>query len=271
MSVFAASSTERTHRSTGATGGLRAAWYGGLGLVLLAALWAFAQRVQGGLAVTNLSSYVPWGAWVAFYIYFVGLSAGAFLLSSLVYVFGMEEFERLGRSALLMATVSMGVALAFIGLDLGRMDRALLPLVFGNWASPLAWEVRFYGLYIILLVAELVLALRPFRRPLSPNALAANRRWLKVLGIIGVPVAIFGVHGGTGTIFAVVKARPVWFGGLFPVIFVASALVSGTALLAVIYYLHRRATRQPVDAGMMTKLGSLLFGFLLLDLGLTLL
>ncbi|MFQ5693259.1 MAG: NrfD/PsrC family molybdoenzyme membrane anchor subunit, partial [Nitrospinota bacterium] len=50
----------------------------------------------------------------------------------------------------------------------------------------------------------------------------------------GVPTAV-GVHGGTGAIFAVVKAKPYWFSGLFPIIFLVSALASGAALLTFLY------------------------------------
>ena len=245
---------------------LRLLWYAVLGLLMLAGASAFVVRVVEGLSVTSLTSTTPWGAWVAFYIFFVGLSAGAFLLSSLVYVFGMYQFERIGRAALLSAIVSMGVALAFIGIDLGRMDRSALPLVYFHWSSPLSWEVRFYILYIALLTAELVIAIR-LHKGRSRSSARAQRR-LRILGIIGVPLAIFGVHGGTGTIFAVLKARGMWFGGLFPVIFVVSAMVSGTALMAVIHYLQTRSSGRRPDAGLMKGLATVLAGVLLIDLGL---
>lgn len=245
---------------------LRLAWYGTLAVLLAAGSWAFVERATRGLQVTNLSSLTPWGAWVAFYIYFVGLSAGAFLLSSLVYVFGLHQFEQIGRAALLSAIVSMGVALAFIGVDLGRMDRALFALVFFHWSSPLSWEVRFYVLYIALLTAELTIALLLHRGRIAHRDRA--HRWLRALGTLGIPLAIFGVHGGTGTIFAVVKARGMWFGGLFPVIFVVSAMVSGTALLTAVHYVQARAAGRRPDAALMRGLGVVLSGALLFDLGL---
>ena len=245
---------------------IRVLWYAVLALLMLAGGVAFVVRMTNGLAVTNLTSTTPWGAWVAFYIFFVGLSAGAFLLSSLVYVFGMYQFERIGRAALLSAIISMGVALAFIAVDLGRIERSLLPLVFFHWTSPLSWEVRFYLIYIVLLSVELAIAVR-LHKGLSKSPVRATRR-LRMLGIIGVPLAIFGVHGGTGTIFAVVKARGMWFGGLFPVIFVVSAMVSGTALLAVIHYAQSRGSGQRPDAGLMKNLAKVLAGVLCVDLGL---
>jgi len=244
----------------------RALWYAALGLLMLGGVIAFYFRMTEGLAATNLTSTTPWGAWVAFYIFFVGLSAGAFLLSSLVYVFGMYQFERIGRAALLSAIVSMGVALAFIGVDLGRIERSPLPLVFFHWSSPLSWEVRFYIIYIILLSAELAIAIR-LHKGLSRSPVRAHQR-LRILGTIGIPLAIFGVHGGTGTIFAVLKARGMWFGGLFPVIFIVSAMVSGTALLAVIYYAQARGSGRRPDAGLLKGLATVLAGVLCVDLGL---
>lgn len=243
----------------------RKLWYGFLVLVLLAGAWPVLNRLMTGMAVTDLTSQMPWGAWVAFYIYFVGLSAGAFLLSSLIYVFGMHQFEKIGRAALLSAIVSMGVALAFIGLDLGRFDRALITLVFFHWTSPLSWEVRFYTMYIALLIAELTLAIMAQRRTMDP---AKAHKWMRVLGIIGVPLAIFGVHGGTGTIFAVVKARGMWFGGLFPIVFVVSAVVSGTALTMAIHYWQARGAGKKPNAKLMQQLSVVLVGAIFFDLGL---
>ena len=168
----------------------RKLWYGFLGLVLLAGAWFVVARLTQGVGVTDLTSQMPWGAWVAFYIYFVGLSAGAFLLSSLIYVFGMHQFERIGRAALLSAIVCMGVALAFIGLDLGRFDRALSTLIHFHWTSPLSWEVRFYTMYVALLAVELVFAIMVQRRTTDP---IRAHRWMRILGIIGIVVLILDV------------------------------------------------------------------------------
>jgi molybdopterin-containing oxidoreductase family membrane subunit len=261
---------------------VRAAWYSLLALLLLTGGGAIFYRLVGGLATTNLTSFMPWGAWVAFYIYFVGLSAGAFLLSSLIYVFGMDRFEKVGRMALLAALVSMVVALTFIGLDLGRVDRALTALIRFNWMSPLAWEVRFYAVYIALLAAELWFSVRADLVKRSETSRIArflafgtketddsgDHKWLRILGTIGIPIAIFGVHGGTGLIFAVVKARGTWFGPLFPVVFILSALVSGTAMLTVFYVVRQLVRRRPVDTALVLDLGKLLVGFLMVDMGL---
>lgn len=245
---------------------LRVAWYSALGLLTLVGVVSGVIWIVEGNKVTNLTSIVPWGAWVAFYLFFLGLSAGSFLVSTLIYVFGMEQFESIGRSALLSAIVSMGVGLAFIGVDLGRVERTPFVMMYFHWTSPLSWEVRFYVIYIAVLIVELIIAIRVHKRLVRSRERAA--RWLRILGTIGIPLAIFGVHGGTGTIFAVLKARGLWSGGLFPVIFVVSAMVSGTALLLVIYFLERRIRRLRPDPGVVNGLASVLTAVLLIDLGL---
>ncbi|MEQ6390122.1 NrfD/PsrC family molybdoenzyme membrane anchor subunit [Bacillaceae bacterium S4-13-58] len=265
-------------------------WIGALSIVFLIGLYFIVERMITGLAATNLSSITPWGAWIAFYIFFVGLSAGSFLLSTLIYVFGMEEFERVGRAALFTAIVCMIVALTFVLMDLGRPERFLNAIIHWNVTSMLAWEVHFYLVYIALLSVELYIAMREdlvklakgsstwkgkFARLITFKNSTINEftkkrdhLWMKILGTVGIPIAIFGVHGGTGTIFATVKARPAWNTGLFPIIFVVSAMVSGTALLLAMYVIKKKATKQPIDNVMVQSLAKLMVAFLFVDLGL---
>lgn len=242
-----------------------------------------------GLASTNLSSITPWGAWIAFYIFFVGLSAGSFLLSSLIYVFGMEQYERLGKAALFTAIVCMIVALTFVLMDLGRPERLLNSIIYWNVTSALAWEVHFYIVYIVLLGVELYIAMREdLVRAARTNTIkgkvarwltfknatidavtkSRDHKWMKILGTVGIPIAIFGVHGGTGTIFALVKARAPWHTAVFPIIFVVSAMVSGTALLLAIYIIKKKVMKQEIDKPMVQSLAKLMVAFLIVDLGL---
>ncbi|HLB29495.1 MAG TPA: NrfD/PsrC family molybdoenzyme membrane anchor subunit, partial [Dehalococcoidia bacterium] len=53
-------------------------------LVALVALGAFAWTLEltGGLQRTGLSDYVPWGLYVAAYMFFLGAAAGGLLLAS---------------------------------------------------------------------------------------------------------------------------------------------------------------------------------------------
>lgn len=261
-----------------------------LALLAAAGLAALYYRLDRGLGVTRLGSVVPWGLWVAFYIYFIGLSAGSFLLSTLVFVFRNKRLEPVGRLAVLQALACLLTGLVFILIDLGHWERFWHVIAYPQWNSVLAWEIWFYNVYIVLLLAELWLLMRcdlarwadeargaarflyrtlsfGFRCPTSEAqeraCTAQTRRWLMICGMIGIPIAL-GVHGGTGAIFAVVKARPAWYSPIFPVVFVVSALASGGGLL-----LFLRAFVMPhpdEDEKIMPPLARLTGGFLIFDL-----
>jgi len=226
-----------------------------LGIVLLAVgTPGIADRLIHGHANAGYGTPIPWAMWVVLYVYFIGLSAGSFLISSLIYVFGVKRFEAVGRMALFTALVCLMTSLLFIALDLGHTERAPLVLTRPSFSSPLAWIVWLYTIYFILLLAETWLAIRSSLvegsngkglkaflygiltfgvRDLSEKSLLRDRNLLKILATIGVPLAIV-FHGGVGSVFAVTIARAYWYTGLFPIMFLVSALASGGALLTTI-------------------------------------
>ncbi len=89
-----------------------------------------------------------------------------------------------------------------------------------------------------------------------------TKKLLSIFGIIGIPIAL-GVHGGTGAIFAVVKARPGWYSAIFPLIFIVSALVSGGGLLLFLRAFMAPNPRE--DRVILPALAKLTGGFLLFD------
>ncbi|RMG22695.1 MAG: hypothetical protein D6724_09955 [Armatimonadetes bacterium] len=242
-------------------------------------------RLLQGHHLANYGSYVTWGLWVAAYIYFIGLSAGAFLLSSLIYVAGMKRFEKIGVLALFVSAITLVMALLSIWFDLGHMGRFYYIYIRPNFGSMMAWMVWLYTAYFLLVLTELWLALRPglvrqageegFKGKLArlllfgktsvtEQQLAAGKRWLKILGGIGVPLAI-SFHGGVGALFATVVARPYWHTPLYPILFLTGALASGGALLAaVVAFLWPKKDEE--WASIVTGIGRIVLGILLFDL-----
>jgi molybdopterin-containing oxidoreductase family membrane subunit len=253
------------------------------GLLFVVGFAGWYDRLVHGHLNANYGSVVTWGLWVAAYIYFIGLSAGSFLISSLVYVFDMKRFERIGRLAVFTAVVTLFLALLSIWADLGHMSRAWHVMVYANFKSPMAWMIWLYSTYFLLLLAELWFLLRhdlvagmstpgikgtAYRwlslgsRDASEAAAARDRRVVRVLATIGVPVAIM-FHGGVGALFGVVAARPHWHSGMFPILFLLSALVSGGALLTVIAAIFQDGWTRNRDT--VLALGQMVLGLLLLD------
>ena len=244
------------------------------------------QRLIQGHEVTNYGSYVPWGLWVAAYIYFIGLSAGAFLLSTLVYVFHVERLEKIGKLALFTALVTLVAALFSIWLDLGHPERAWRLILRTNFRSIMGWMIWFYTAYFILLVVELWVAMRADlvacrqepglkgmlcrwlsfgSQDLSPEAMQRDRRLLRILGSIGVPLAV-AFHGGVGALFGVVGARPYWYGGLTPITFLVGALTSGGALLAFVTTIWGPDRGTEEHRRLVIFLGQIVLGLLAFDL-----
>jgi protein NrfD len=257
-------------------------WASGV-VLFLVGIAGWYDRLAYGHVNANYGSVVTWGLWVAAYIYFIGLSAGSFLISSLVYVFNVKRFERIGRLAVFTAVVTLFLALLSIWADLGHMTRAWHVLAYANFKSPMAWMIWLYSAYFVLLVVELWFLLRRdlvagaatpgvkgavYRvlalgsREASPSSASRDRRVVRVLATIGVPVAIM-FHGGVGALFGVVAARPHWHSGMFPILFLLSALVSGGALLTVVTAIFQDGWRRNRDT--VLALGQMVLGLLLLD------
>ncbi len=257
----------------------------GWGVAFVVGAWGVALRLLQGHESANYGSYIVWGLWVAAYIYFIGLSAGAFLLSALIYVFASKELEQIGKLALLVAVVTLIMALLSIWFDLGHMERFYYVFTRPSFSSMMTWMVWLYTAYFVLLLAELYFALRADlarwslsdgwrrvvanlllfgRRSLSERALRFDRMALRVLGSIGVPLAI-AFHGGVGALFGTVLARPYWHTPLYPILFLTGALVSGGALMtaAVAFFWPKS---DPNYTAMVQRLSMIVFLILIFDL-----
>ncbi len=245
-------------------------------------LYGLYERFTFGHRLTDYGSYVPWGLWVAAYIYFIGLSAGSFLLSTLVYVFQVKQLKKIGKLALFTAFGCLVAALLSIWMDLGHMARVYRVILHGNLKSMMTWMGILYSSYFLIILIELWYALRPDlikraqqgsglcsfltfgSRDLSEASLARDAKVLKVLGIIGVPLAI-AFHGGVGALFGVVGARTYWHGGLTPIAFLVGALASGGCLLTAIVYVWGPSRDPQEHHDTMVYLGRVILALVLFD------
>lgn len=260
----------------------RGFWITGAALFLVGMV-GWWDRFAHGHQDANYGSIIPWGLWIAVYIFFIGLSAGSFLISSLVYVFGMKKFEPVGRLALFTALVTLVIALLSVWADVGHMERFWHVFIYPNFESPMAWMIWLYTAYFLLLAVETWYLLRrdmvlargssswkaSVYRALTfgthkttDESARRDHKIVKVLASIGIPVAIM-FHGGVGTLFGVVAARPAWNSGMFPILFLLSALVSGGALLALVSAVFQDGLNR--YRGTIVALGQLVLGMLLLD------
>ena len=222
-------------------------------IAFLAGAYGIVQRFTQGHEIANYGSYVPWGLWVAMYIYSVGLSAGSYLLSSAIYAGGIGRLETIGKLALFTSFVALVSGLLTIWLDLGHLERFWEVYTRPNAFSMMTWMVWLYTIFFVLVIVELWFALR------------ADLRTVKAFATVGVPLAI-AFSGGVGALFGVVGARPYWNSPLYPILFLMSALTSGTALLTFLVAAFWPERRSVEFRDLVSLLGRITLALLILDL-----
>ncbi len=227
---------------------------------------------------------VPWGVLIVIYPYLTGLVAGAFTVSSFYHVFGMQQFKPVARFALLTSLSVMIFVPMPLLLHLGHPERAMNSMITPHLTSAFAMFGYFAAFYTVLLVLECWFVFRAdnvvrannstgltrafyravtlWSNDISPRARTIDSKWLLTLAIVGIPSA-HGLHGYIGFVYGSLKARQWWESDLMPVIFLFSAIVSGVALLMVLYVLASRLRRVPIDHACLKGLTFALWGFLM--------
>jgi len=234
-------------------------------LIIGFGVWGFpgiVDRFANGHVHAGYGSYFPWGLWVASYIWLIGLSAGALMISVMTYVFHIEAVKKVGKMALLVAIATLVGAMMAIGIDLGHPLRAFKLILDPNLHSMMGWMAVLYSAYFVTLCLELYFAIR--KEQVVGEKRKSITTILIALGIWSVPLA-FAFHGGVGGVFANLIAKPYWHGPMLPVVFLAGAFLSGGALFGTVAYIWRPTQNQEEFTKMMIFLGKTTLALLILD------
>ena len=227
---------------------------------------------------------VHWRLFVVIYPYITGLVAGAFIVSSLYHVFGKKELKPVFRLSLVTALSFLFVAPLPLLFHLGQPLRAFNIMWTPNPTSAMAGFGYIYGFYLIVVLLEVWFIFRQDlvkyagetsgaakigynlltlgAKDISESTLALDRKIINALAVIGIPSAVL-LHGYVGFIFGAVKANAWWSSPLQPVIFLLSAIVSGIALLALVYTVSSYFRRKKINRECLLALNKYLWAFLL--------
>jgi len=236
---------------------------------------------------------LQWSVLIVLYPYITGLVAGAFILASLERVFQVQAVKPTYRLALLTALAFLLVAPMPLQLHLGHPERSFEMYLTPHTSSAMA---MFGFVYLWYLLAVLVLEIwLDYRHDIvvlshtttgwrcllyrmltlgstniSPRALHVDERAGWVITVIGIPSA-FLLHGYVGFIFGSVKANPWWSSPLMPVVFLFSAMVSGIAVVMLLYMLLTAMRREPIDMRCVDTIAKYLFYTFIIDFSLEML
>ena len=224
-------------------------------VVALGAVATLLRYTQGLGASTNLSDRFPWGVWIGFDVLCgVGLAAGGFTITGIVYIFNLKRFTPIIRPTVLTAFLGYAFVIVALLVDLGQPFRIWHALVMWNPRSVMfevAWCVMLYTTVLAFEFSPIVFERFNLERP---------RRIVKA---ISVPLVILGVilstlhQSSLGSLYLIVpnKLHPLWYSPLLPVFFFVSAIAAGLAMVIVESYLSKRAFNHHLQMDLLTTLG----------------
>ncbi len=217
------------------------AWMTALTAVFLVGVNAWAHQTVDGLALTALSDHVSWGMYIGNFTFAVGLAAGAVMMVIPAYVYKDHAMHDVVIVGEILAIAAIVVALAFVNVDLGRIDRAwhLMPVVGRfHWpVSMLTWDVVVLGGY--LLINLHVVGYLLYTRFLGQ---VPNPRWYLPFVFLSIIWAV-SIHTVTAFLYSGLGGRPFWNTALLAPRFIVSAFVSGPAFIVLALQVVRRLTK----------------------------
>ncbi len=269
-------------------------WLAVVGLAAVAValgIYAYSLEASEGLVATGLRDLgtmggVPWGLYVAFVVYFVGVSFAGITIAVLIRLLRLERLRSVARMAELLTVVALLLAALSILVDLGQPLRGIVNLFL--YARP---QSPFFGTFTLVisgyLFASLVYLYLDGRRDAAICAQVPSRlQWFYRLWAAGyqdtpaarerhrvttfwlaiaiIPLLIVA-HSTLGFVFGLQVGRPGWYSALQAPAFVVLAGVSGVGLLIVMAAAVRRvaAARELLDDSVFAWLGRLLMVLLL--------
>jgi Ni/Fe-hydrogenase subunit HybB-like protein len=234
-----------------------------------------------------------WQLLIVLYPYLTGLVAGAFILASLERVFKVKQLLPVYRLSLLTALSFMIVAPLPLLAHLGHPERSLEMFLTPHTQSAMAMFGFVYVWYLmVVLMLEIwfdyrkdIVVMATTKTGLSKylywilslgvtdisdKSLQRDEKYGRLITIVGIPSA-FLLHGYVGFIFGSVKANPWWSSVLMPIVFLYSAIVSGIALVLLVYMFSSMFSWRKIKMDCLNKLAEFLLYAIILDFSLELL
>ncbi|HUH04450.1 MAG TPA: NrfD/PsrC family molybdoenzyme membrane anchor subunit [Kofleriaceae bacterium] len=222
--------------------------------------YCFVQQLTHGDIITNMGTPgyggAAWGLYIAFVIYFVGVSFAGITVSALARLFGIEALKPATRAAELLTIVALIAGATAILSDLGRPLAGLMLLP--KFARP---QSPFYGTFTLVIAGYMFSSVVYFFLSARQDAAAMARsgprrlRWFYRawasgcrdttaeharhhrasywLSVTILPLLVTA-HSTLGFIFGIQSGRPGWYSALQAPGFVVLAGVSGTGMVILL-------------------------------------
>ena len=240
------------------------AWCFSLIAIIVVGLRFYLMQHEVGLIATHMNDQVSWGLYIANFTYLVGAAAAAVLLVIPSYVYHFKPIKEIVVLGELFAASSIIMAILFVMVDLGRIDRFwhMIPFV-GKMNFPqslLAWDVLALNGYLFLNLLIPIYLLVKFYYRKEPN-------WKFILPFIllSIPMAV-AIHTVTAFLYNGLPARPFWNASILAPRFLASAFCSGPAIIIIIFQIIRKVSDFKLEDEALFKISELIAYAMFLNL-----
>ena len=206
---------------------------------------SWVQQIVNGLGITGMSDHVSWGLYIANFTFMVGLAAGAVMMVIPAYLYHNKKMHDVVIVGELLAISAIIMCMLFVVVDLGRPDRVwhMIPVI-GNlhWPnSMLAWDIIVLNGYILL-----NLHIAGYLIYMRYKGETANKKMYLPFVFISIGWAI-SIHTVTAFLYSGLGGRPFWNTAILAPRFIASAFVTGPAVIIATLMILKRQKALKVD------------------------
>ncbi len=206
-----------------------------LSLFVIAGLTAGSYATMSGHQIAyDISREIPWGILTASFAFFAITSTGLCLIGAISHAYGVTPLRPLGSRAVYLAIVSTVTAFMLLAFSV----ESPWQLIYYNATSPnltsnIWWFSTLYGIMagcLFLRFAFLV---------------SGSQGLALTFGIIAAVTAV-GANNNLGGLFTLAADPPIWFGVQLLVLFLASAVLAGTAAIIIFTVLACKLRQQKI-------------------------
>src|SRR4030043_2350858 len=189
--------------------------------------------------------HIHWNWIVAIDLFAPGLSPGALIISATAYFLGKEKYENMTRIGAYIAPFPVIVGILALIYDLERPQlfwKLFLTFQPNSVMSLGSWLLLFFSIfsmahfYLWLPERYDYLKIIPAIKSNKFLSLFRGDNLTKIRGLVagfGIPISI-GVGIYTGVLLGALTARPFWNNPMLPMLFLISAMMTGSAALCFV-------------------------------------
>ncbi|MGB4598956.1 MAG: NrfD/PsrC family molybdoenzyme membrane anchor subunit [Trichlorobacter sp.] len=209
-----------------------------LSLVIASAVIGLLAMFRGHEHYYNVTREIPWGILISTYVFFVVTSTGLCLVSSIGHVFGVQDFMPIAKRSVFLSIATILSGFFVIAFEIKIPWRmAIYNVISPNLTSNIWWMGTLYGVYLAFMFAEYLFLLMNKHNPAV------------ICGFSGSVAGILA-HSNLGAVFGLLMGRPYWQGPYMPIYFIASAMMTGCAVIIMFHILGYKINGEKMDGDM---------------------